>query len=139
MLRSPLNLCAWLQTCILLVCHHQTLSQAVFTGSGVLFVPLLVAEHAFQNAFQCSGSASGLWSTDVSPTPAVTHSSPPFQTEDDFRPFVTHWLFSVPKSLSWTQPISFMPRCTPFFYVRGLLVCVIPPPQAFPVLTSSCH
>lgn len=100
MLRSPLNLCAWLQTRILLLSHHQTLSRAVFTGSGVLFVPLLVAEHAFRNVFQCSGSASGLWSTDVSPTPAVTHSSPPFQTKDDFRPFVARWLFSLPKSLS---------------------------------------
>lgn len=90
---------------------------------------------------QRSGSASGLWGTDVSPVPAVTHSSPAFKTKDVFRSFVTHWIFSVPKSLflGHSQPVSFLHAQPSFNYVRALLVCIIPPSQAFPVLISSCH
>lgn len=85
---------------------------------------------------QCSVSASGLWSTDVSPIPAVTHSSQKMTS----GPLSHLDLFSAKVPFSWTQPTSFIPRSTAFFnYVIDLLVCIVPPSQAFPVLINSCQ
>lgn len=138
-LKSLPNPWAELNPQILPISHHKPLSQAGslflpvcgIAGVGACFPKPVPTPHPPH-----PGCAPGLWSTDVSPIPAVTHSSPAFQTKDGSGPFVTHWLLAVPKSLSFgqSQALSFPDVQLSVNCVRALLVPAVPPPQAFPVL-----
>lgn len=113
-LKTPLNRCASLKACILQASHHKAFLSlfhwfwsplCTISGARVCF-----PKHVPRPQPQHLGFASGLWRTDLSPIPAVTHSSPASKTKDDFGPFVTHCLISLTESLilRHSQPVLFL-------------------------------